>query len=217
MGQQYYVVENGQQVGPYEIEDLKSKSITKDTLVWTDGLGSWTKAGHIPLLKEILRAIPPPIPSGVVNDQSIPPIPKNNSDLNSSDKYFGYEIAKRRERFFGVLIQAIILLIPILILFESSNDESFLMQILSSTIFSAILGMIFYPIWSGNLGHKLLGLKVISAKDGSDQNSAKAGAIREGLKNIFSYFLIPAIWLLWDQDKQNLYDKYLKTYVVRKK
>ena len=62
-----------------------------------------------------------------------------------------------------------------------------------------------------------MGLKVISSIDGSDQNKALIGALREGLKNIFSLILIPVIWLLWDKDKQNLYDKVVKTYVVKKK
>lgn len=43
------------------------------------------------------------------------------------------------------------------------------------------------------------------------------GVIREGLKSVFSNFLIPIIWLLWDENKQNLYDKALKTIVVKKK
>jgi uncharacterized RDD family membrane protein YckC len=62
-----------------------------------------------------------------------------------------------------------------------------------------------------------MGLIVISSVDGKIKKDAAAGAIREGIKAIFSYFLIPSIWLLWDDDNQNLYDKIVKTYVVKNK
>ena len=62
-----------------------------------------------------------------------------------------------------------------------------------------------------------MGLKVISSVDGSDQKKALTGALREGLKNLFGFVLIPVIWLLWDENKQNVYDKIVNTYVVKKK
>ena len=58
---------------------------------------------------------------------------------------------------------------------------------------------------------------VISSEDGSDQNKAGAGAIREALKSVFGLFIVPVIWLICDNDKQNLYDKVVKTIVVKKK
>jgi uncharacterized RDD family membrane protein YckC len=62
-----------------------------------------------------------------------------------------------------------------------------------------------------------MGLKVISAENGIIQSNAKTGAIREALKSIFSIVFIPMVWLLWDDNRQNLYDKVVKTYVVKKK
>jgi uncharacterized RDD family membrane protein YckC len=72
-------------------------------------------------------------------------------------------------------------------------------------------------MWGGNLGHKIMGLKVISAENGEIQSNAKTGAIREALKSVFSLVFIPVVWLLWDDNRQNLYDKVVKTYVVKKK
>jgi beta-barrel assembly-enhancing protease len=37
------------------------------------------------------------------------------------------------------------------------------------------------------------------------------------VKHLTSLFILPVIWLLWDDDRQNLYDKLVKTYVVKKK
>jgi uncharacterized RDD family membrane protein YckC len=84
-------------------------------------------------------------------------------------------------------------------------------------ILSAIFGAIFYSMWGGNLGHKIVGLAVISAQNGEIQNKAITGAVREALKSVFSFAFIPFLWLLWDDYKQNLYDKVVKTYVVNKK
>ncbi|MBV6462021.1 MAG: hypothetical protein HJHJAOHD_02157 [Flavobacteriales bacterium] len=221
MSGQFYIAVNGQQTGPFTIEDLKAKNIQRDTLVWTEGLDNWTKAEHIPMLKEVLRATPPPLPNNEAKttSQQVPPPPTPTPPI-SNDKYFGYELARRRERLFATIIEAIIIAVPILLLFGddvSNSDPYSLGSIVGGAILSAILGAIFYPMWGGNLGHKIMGLKVISAENGEIQSNAKTGAIREALKSVFSLVFIPVVWLLWDDNRQNLYDKVVKTYVVKKK
>ncbi len=221
MSQEFYIAEDGHQTGPFTLEELKSKNIKRNTLIWTEGLVHWTKAEDIPLLKDILKVSPPPLPNSETrstSQQAPPPIPSEPSV--SSGEYFGYELARRRERFFAMIIQAIIISIPVLLLSADSNEEYkpySLSSIAGGAILSAILGAIFYSIWGGNLGHKIMGLNVISADTGEIQRNAKTGAIREALKSVFSLFFIPAIWLLWDEDRQNIYDKVVKTYVVKKK
>jgi uncharacterized RDD family membrane protein YckC len=226
MSQQFYIAVNGQQTGPFTIDDLKAKNIQRDTLVWTEGLDNWTKAEHISLLKHVLRATPPPLPNteAKTTSQQVPPPPTPTPPI-SNDKYFGYDLARRRERLFATIIEAIIIAVPILLLFglllfddEISDSEPYSFgSIVVGGIFSAILGAIFYPMWGGNFGHKIMGLKVISAENGEIQSNAKTGAIREALKSVFSLVFIPVVWLLWDDNRQNLYDKVVKTYVVKKK
>jgi len=220
MSQQFYIALNGQQTGPFTIDDLKAKNIQRDTLVWTEGLDNWTKAEHVPLLKEVLRATPPPLPNteAKTSSQQAPPPPPAPPVYN--DKHFGYDLARRRERLFATIIEAIIITVPLLLLFgESINDNGLYSfeSIFGYGILSAILGAIFYPMWGGNLGHKIMGLTVISVENGEIQNNAKTGAIREVLKCVFSLVIIPDVWLLWDDNRQNLYDKVAKTYVVKKK
>lgn len=213
MEQQFYLAINGAQTGPFTIDELKIKNIQKETLVWTEGLGDWTKADHIPLLKEIIKETPPPIfnaQQGSQKEQTAPPENKTTLPLN---KYFGYELAQRRERLFAVIIENIVIGIPLGLIFAEEINNSIIPWIL----LSAVLGAFFYPKWSGSLGHKIMGLKVISSTDGSDVNSAKNGAIRESLKSVLSIVFIPVVWLLWDDDRQNVYDKIVNTYVVRKK
>lgn len=139
-------------------------------------------------------------------------------------RFFGYELASKDDRLFGALIQgflffiALIIIykligIPVATLFSSQTD---LLDILFSILQGLLLGAIFYPFFTGNLGHKIFGLKVISAETGKDFKKPEDGAIRECLKSLLGYLIIPNIWILWDKKNQNLYDKLTKTYVVKK-
>jgi len=71
---EYYYLKNRFRYGPVKFEDLKSKDIKKDTLVWYEGLKDWTKAGEIKELKELFKVIPPPIPPPPIPPP--PPAPK---------------------------------------------------------------------------------------------------------------------------------------------
>ena len=84
----YYIVENGQQSGPFTVEDLQSKMLKKNTLVWTDGLTNWVSAESMDELKDLLIVEPPP-----VNPIPSPPnVPQSQNTLPqqafSFDKYF---------------------------------------------------------------------------------------------------------------------------------
>ena len=141
------------------------------------------------------------------------------SDIINQEN-FGYTLASPWLRLGAVIIEGIVIYVP-LYLFLGNNKMLFgdnlydIVPILTQTVISALLGAVFYSLWSGNLGHKILGMKVVSAIDGADQKNPVNGIVREALKSILSNFFIPAIWLLWDSKKQNLYDKVTKTLVVK--
>lgn len=47
----FYIDKNtNQQHGPFNIDELKSKKITSDTMIWFSGLPDWVEAGKIPAL-----------------------------------------------------------------------------------------------------------------------------------------------------------------------
>ncbi|MDV7187415.1 RDD family protein [Lutibacter sp. TH_r2] len=135
---------------------------------------------------------------------------------------FGYTIASKSDRFLANLFQTFIFILFVLFISWVFNisilnivgEESSLLEVLWSGLAGAIVGIIFYPRFCGNLGHRILKIKVISAETGIDYNNAKEGALREFLKNVLGYLFIPSIWILWDDKNQNLYDKITKTYVV---
>jgi hypothetical protein len=58
----YYYHDGKSQQGPFDIEELKSKSLSKDTMIWFEGMPEWLKAETIEELKELfIVKMPPPL------------------------------------------------------------------------------------------------------------------------------------------------------------
>jgi membrane protease subunit (stomatin/prohibitin family) len=65
-GVKYFVAVNGQQTGPFEMATLQSMansgSLTRETMVWKEGMAAWSAASSVPELSTLFGATPPPIP-----------------------------------------------------------------------------------------------------------------------------------------------------------
>ena len=63
----WFIVENGQSVGPFQAEQLTQAiaagRVGADTLVWSAGMPEWTSAAQTPAVAAMLAAAPPPPPS----------------------------------------------------------------------------------------------------------------------------------------------------------
>jgi membrane protease subunit (stomatin/prohibitin family) len=62
----FFVVANGQQAGPFDMNTLKQMAMqnqfTKETLVWREGMSNWLAAAQVNELLSIFGNVPPPIP-----------------------------------------------------------------------------------------------------------------------------------------------------------
>ena len=62
----FYIAINGQQQGPLNPDQIKGyisqNQVTRDTLVWKQGMPAWVKAGEVPELAGLFGAAPPPLP-----------------------------------------------------------------------------------------------------------------------------------------------------------
>lgn len=60
---QYYFHDGQQEQGPFDIEQLKSHTLKKDTPIWYEGLENWTTIGEVKELKQLFAAklTPPPL------------------------------------------------------------------------------------------------------------------------------------------------------------
>jgi membrane protease subunit (stomatin/prohibitin family) len=63
---QWFIGVNGQQQGPFDAAGLsgqaRSGALTRETLVWSEGMSGWTAAGQVPELSGVFGAVPPPLP-----------------------------------------------------------------------------------------------------------------------------------------------------------
>ena len=62
----YFVAVDGKQTGPFDTQTLASQAamgrLTRETLVWAQGMPQWTAAGQVPALAGIFTSVPPPLP-----------------------------------------------------------------------------------------------------------------------------------------------------------
>jgi membrane protease subunit (stomatin/prohibitin family) len=62
----FYAVVGGKQSGPFDETALQSHigsgEVTRQTLVWKQGMSAWTPAGQVPELSGLFAAVPPPLP-----------------------------------------------------------------------------------------------------------------------------------------------------------
>jgi len=96
-------------------------------------------------------------------------------------------------------------------------DKDFdIIDALIGTIIALVYGCIIYPVFSGNLGHRIMGLKVVNIENSSDFNKFYDGGFREFIKDFCIILIIPNIWVLFDKKNQNIYDKIFKTIVIKR-
>ena len=57
---QYYLAINGQQLGPFEVNQLPANGLTPDSYVWTNGMPNWMRAAEVPELAPLFAAPAPP-------------------------------------------------------------------------------------------------------------------------------------------------------------
>ena len=58
----YYLHNGTESSGPFDIEELKAKNLTKASPVWFEGMLHWKTAGEIPELNQLFTVNPPPFP-----------------------------------------------------------------------------------------------------------------------------------------------------------
>ncbi len=77
----YFLHDGKLPIGPFELEELKSKKIMPSDLVWWENADGWKAASEVDGLKSLFSVIPPPIPI-----KSPPPIPSFNTPEISAGK-----------------------------------------------------------------------------------------------------------------------------------
>ncbi len=62
----WHVVEAGKATGPFPVDELRTRvasgALARDSLVWSEGMAAWAKAGEVDVLKPLFASQPPPVP-----------------------------------------------------------------------------------------------------------------------------------------------------------
>ena len=65
-GANFFIAVDGQQTGPFDAEALKQQikagRLTRESLVWKEGMAQWTPASEAAGVSNLFGAVPPPIP-----------------------------------------------------------------------------------------------------------------------------------------------------------
>ena len=63
---QFFVAVNGQQTGPFGEQQLQqmiqSGQVTKESLLWKNGMAAWTAAAQVSEVAHLFAQAPPPLP-----------------------------------------------------------------------------------------------------------------------------------------------------------
>ena len=79
---QYYYSNGNDKFGPFNIEQLKNKNISKETLVWHEGINEWKKASELQELNNTLFSISLEKKSTVFNLQKA-----ENNDIDETIRF----------------------------------------------------------------------------------------------------------------------------------
>ncbi len=113
----YYLHSGTENIGPFDINELKAKGITKSTSVWFEGMEEWKNAGNIEELKDLLKSSPPVFIPKTVTPAPIPQQKINNEKID--------EPVKKKSnilKFVGIIILVIVGLSIYASINESSSD-----------------------------------------------------------------------------------------------
>ena len=62
----FHVAAGQTQTGPFELAVLQQQAasgqLTRNSLVWKNGMAQWVKAGEVPELAALFANVPPPLP-----------------------------------------------------------------------------------------------------------------------------------------------------------
>ena len=134
-------------------------------------------------------------------------------------------IASKSKRFFAFLIDSFIIQVLFFsyiyyventTLWEYFDRDLDIYSTLLSALMSFCYGAIVYPFFSGNIGHKILGLQVIDIENNRNFNKFHEGGCREFVKYAATILLIPHLLLFFNKRNQNFYDRFLNTIVIDK-
>jgi len=213
MRKAYYIVDDGMQAGPMDFEELLAVPLHSKTFVWTNGMKDWAPVSNrAELLLKLGTSEDPEESAAQQPTQSAQGTVRATSlDLGRLYLDSSPTLSTRLKRFLAFLIHTLFFFILTIYFTENFIGEAL------GFLSPALAAVVTYSLWSGNIAHKMMGMKVIKASDGSELNSPMLGFIRELIKAGSILMLgIPFLFIFFNKDRQTLHDLLVGTLVVEK-
>jgi hypothetical protein len=113
---EYYYNDGQQNNGPFKIGELKNKNITRETLIWCEGMRDWVKAQDIEELKFLFTSIPP-----LIKNIAPPPVltsVNNNKTVKAKSK------SKIIRNIIIISISIIVIAVAIILILNNKSDNN---------------------------------------------------------------------------------------------
>ena len=152
----YFYSDGSNNHGPFSFEELKDKDITRDTLVWSQNMGDWKKAGMVYELNGLFSPVPPMMQSSSQYSRT-DANPTDNSKtidvlvliglgfwlLSSSANFILTTIIEdwydTPVRYFQVLTNLIFAVLPIIFAFSIKNKDMRIIGIIVGALITIYL------------------------------------------------------------------------------
>lgn len=119
----YYLNDGLNNIGPFDITELKDQNLNKNSQVWYDGLEEWTTAGELDELKSIIVSTPPPIKKNIVK-------PKLPNEEKKTGKISEDKITSKKSNWFWrfvkwvAIVLALIAIVIVIANYYQKNNSS---------------------------------------------------------------------------------------------
>lgn len=213
MTSNYYVLLNNEQHGPFSIADIRRLKFQRDTKIWVNGLEDWISVSNF---EDVCAKVDTARTEQAALTERLQRSTTTSATKQASVTGFqpdgittnGYMVASLGSRVAACLLHWVIGF-----LFLGFFDKYIPIWLYLWVI--PLAAAVSYHFWSGNIGHKILKLKVIKKDTGEDFRNPVLGFMRETAKLFLAWFILPVVWLFFDKEKQNSYDKIFNTVVVQ--
>lgn len=117
----YFYIENEEQKGPVNFEELIALPITEKTLIWYEGLDEWTEAKNISALEEYFKkTTPPKIP---IADKEPPKYTAQTPNQSSVQTTKDENKSNSKIKYIALFSGIVLLLITVFLMSKSGESE----------------------------------------------------------------------------------------------
>jgi GYF domain 2 len=126
----YYLHDGKEQKGPFDIDELTDKNISRETSIWFEGLEEWKTAEKIDELKSMFSSAPPLYKAKIFEP---PPIHKIERFVNNNDQQ---PIKSKNKIGKYILILLLAIIIIFVVIYHSYNESSYSGQTYNEQVMS---------------------------------------------------------------------------------